>query len=323
MPQPTKSQIHVNRPLTNISVAYKNAREDFVADKVFPAIPVAKQSDLYYIYPRDQWLRTDAAKRSPGSESAGSGYDLETGSYRADVWALHKDVADQDRANQDAALDLDRDATEFVTEQLVLRREKEFVAKFFVASIWTGSTTGGDITPGTLWDASGSDPIADVRAQARAMKKKTGRKPNKLVVGPEVHDALVDNAAIIDRIKGGALPGRAALVTRQLLAQAFEVDDYLVAEAVENTAAEGQTFAGGHIFGKHSLLCYSESTPGLMKPTAGYIFVWTGLLGGREGLQMSRFRMEHLKSDRVEGEMAWDQKQVAADLGVFFKDVVS
>jgi len=323
MAQPTVRNVHVNRPLTNISVALLNDAQDFVADKVFPIVPVSKQSDLYYVYEKDAFMRSDAQKRAPGRESAGTGYELSTDSYRADVYAVHKDISDQERANSDEPLDADRDATEFLTHQMLIRREKQFVNDYFTTSIWNGSTTGTDVTPGTLWDASGSDPIVDVAAEIIAIKQKTGRRPNTLVVSEPVHMALKNNEAILDRISGGALPGRAAFVTRELLAQAFEVDNYVVASAVENTAAEGATFSGSHIFGKNALLCYSEQNPGLRKPSAGYIFTWTGLLGGAAGIQISRFRMEHLKSDRVEAEMAWDMKVVSAELGAFFSGCIS
>ena len=155
------------------------------------------------------------------------------------------------------------------------------------------------------------------------MKRKTGRKPNVLVVSGRVDDALRDNAAVLNRISGGALPGNPAMVTPQLLAMAFDVQSYIVAEAVENTAAEGQAFAGQEIFGKHALLLYAEQSPGLRKPSAGYTFTWTGLMGAAAGVQMSKFRMEHLKSDRIEAEASFDQKLVAADLGVFFANVIS
>jgi len=323
MPQPTVRNVHVNRPLTNISIAFMNAREDYIADKVFPMVPVSKQGDLYYKYDKDAWFRTDAKERAPGTESAGTGHGISTDSYYSKIYALHKDVSDPERANTDDPLNADRDATNLVTEQLLLLREKLFVSKFFGTSLWTGSVSGSDITPGTLWSASGSDPIKDVRTQSRAMKKKTGRKANTLVVSGEVHDALVDNAAILSRINGGALPSQPAMVTRQLLAQAFEVDNYLVAEAVENTAKEGQAFSGAHIYGKHALLCYSEPNPGLMKPSAGYIFGWTGLIGGAYAVEMSKFRMDQLKSDRIEGELAFDMKQISADLGVFFASVIA
>jgi hypothetical protein len=36
-----------------------------------------------------------------------------------------------------------------------------------------------------------------------------------------------------------------------------------------------------------------------------------------------KFRMEHLESDRVEGQLAFDNKAIATDLGYFFASVVS
>ena len=57
----------------------------------------------------------------------------------------------------------------------------------------------------------------------------------------------------------------------------------------------------------------------------GYTFLmWVGLFGaGALGTRILRFRMEHLKSDRVEGEMAYDQKVVAAECGAFMTGVIS
>ena len=34
MPQPTAGMVHVNAPLTNISVAYMQSRDEYIADKV-------------------------------------------------------------------------------------------------------------------------------------------------------------------------------------------------------------------------------------------------------------------------------------------------
>ena len=51
--QPTRSDLHVNRPLTNMSIAYRQDATDLVADRVFPAVPVKKQSDRYIVYTKD------------------------------------------------------------------------------------------------------------------------------------------------------------------------------------------------------------------------------------------------------------------------------
>ena len=61
-----------------------------------------------------------------------------------------------------------------------------------------------------------------------------------------------------------------------------------------------------------------------MTPSAGYTFSWVGHMGaGNEGGRIKQFRMEHLAADRVEIEMAWATKVVAADLGFFFGSIVA
>jgi hypothetical protein len=321
MPQPTAGDVHVNKPLTNISVAYLQDLDEFIADKVFPNVPVTKQSDRYFEYPKDQWFRTDAQKRGVGQESAGSGFEVDnTPNYFCDVYALHKDIDDQIRANVDAPLNIDADATEFVTRGLALRKEKDWASTYFTTSTWTGSTTGGDITPSTLWDASGSTPIADIRAQMASMKTKTGFYPNILLLSEDVWLKLQDNADFLDRI---AITQR-KIVTKDLLASVLGIEKVLTAAAVENTAKEGATASMSFLFTKDAALYYAQPRPSLMKPSAGYVFSWSGYLGASAmGNRIKRLRVDLKACDRIEGEMAYDMKQVAADLGVFFNNTIS
>jgi hypothetical protein len=61
-----------------------------------------------------------------------------------------------------------------------------------------------------------------------------------------------------------------------------------------------------------------------MTPTAGYTFSWTGLLGaGAEGNRIRSFRLEAIRSDRVEIDMSFDMKLVSGDLGGFFNGIVA
>ena len=52
---PSRGDVHVNRPLTNISIAFLQTQEAFVADRVFPNIPVTKQSDLFFTIDRGEF----------------------------------------------------------------------------------------------------------------------------------------------------------------------------------------------------------------------------------------------------------------------------
>lgn len=325
MPQPTRSQVHVNRPLTNMSVAFLQNADGFVARKIFKAIPVEKKSDLYFTYPKGQWYTDEMEERAPGTESSGSGYAVSTDSYACKVFAHHKDVADQIRSNQDDPLDQDREAAEFLTQKWLISQERKFVSHFFTTSIWTGSTTGGDITPGTLWDAASGNPVRDVKVQATAMAKKTGGyRPNILLVTRDVHDQITENADIKDRIKYvERITGKT--FTMQAMADLFGIEQYLISDAVYNSAKEGATASMSYIAtAKSAALYYAAPNVGLMTPSAGYTFDWTGYTGsGAQGQAISNFRMDNLKSDRFELEAAYDMKVVAADLGVYFSNVIS
>lgn len=321
MPQPQRSQVHVNRPLTNISIAFIQKASDFIADKVFPNVPVLKQSDKYFTYDKKSWFQTQAKKRGPGTESAGSGYNIDADSvYFADVWAVHKDVDDQTRENADQPLDMDRDATLFVTQQLMLRREKEFVRKYLQTGVWTGA--GGDYVPSPKWNAANSDPMGDIDELKSQIKKQTGFKPNTLLVSDDVFYALRNNPAVLDRIKYT----QRGIVTEELLASLFGVEKFLVASAVEDLDPEAVS-AGSDmqfLFANKFLLVHSSPSPSILTPTAGYIFSWIGLFGaGAAGNRIKTFRMEQLESDRIEGEMAFDMKLVASDLGVLGIDVLA
>lgn len=312
MSQPTRSDVHVNKPLTNISIAYIQDAKDFVADKVFPVVPVMKQSDRYFTYDKGYWFRTGAQKRAPSSESAGGGFHIDsTPSYFCDVLALHMDVDDQTRQNADQPIDMDRDATQFVTQNLLLKREIDFMSKYVKASLWTGAS---DFTPSIKWDQPTSIPIQDIDSLKSTIKSKTGYMPNTLVLARDTFQILKNNASILDRIKYT----QRGVVTEELLANLFGVDKLLVADAVLNSAAEGQSDNLDFLIANKALLVYAAPNPSILKPSAGYTFSWQGLFGaGAYGNRVSSFRMEHLKSDRIEGEMAYDQKVVGLDLGCY------
>lgn len=326
---PTPGDVHVNAPLTNISIAYIQNANNFIAARVFPNIPVAKQSDRYYTYDRGDFNRDEMEERAPGTESAGSGYRLDnTPTYYAPVYAFHKDIPDQVRSNADAVLNQDREATIFVTTKALIKREKIWVGRYFGSGIWTNDWTGVASAPSgnqvLRWSDANANPIEDVRLAKRTILQSTGFEPNVLTLGRSVFDALLDHPDIIDRIKYGQTPGSPAAADRDSLTRLFGVERIEVSNAIENTAKEGQAAAHSFIGGKHALLTYSAPAPGLMTPSAGYTFSWTGHMGaGNEGGRIKQFRMEPLASDRVEIEMAFDCKLVAADLGFFFGGIVA
>lgn len=324
MAQPTGSDIHVDKLLTDISVAYMQKEGDFI-HKICPVVPVAKQSDKFITYNKGDWLRSQMQPRARATESAGSGWGTSTSTYDCKVWALHKDIADQDRASQDAPVDLDRDAALFLAQQALLRLEKSFASAFLATSVWgNADQTGVSGTPGTnefkQWNDSASTPVKDIRTQKGVIKKATGMDANVFVVTRDVWDKLVDHADFVDRIKYS----ERGIVTEDLAAAVLGVERVVVINAVENTAAEGASFSGSFVATKKALLMYVAPRPSLLEPSACYNFVWTGYLGAAAAApQISSFRMDALKADRKEAELAFDMKVVASDCGVLFTSAIA
>lgn len=326
MPQPTRSQVHVDAILTNMSVAYMQKAENFIADKVFPVVPVDKQSDKYFSYDKNDWLRDEAQVRTDGTESVGSGYNISTATYYADVYAIHKDIGDQTRANADAPINVDREAAEFVTHRLLTRREIQFVSDFMTGGVW-GTTASGvsSSTPSagefTQWnDYTNSDPIEDIEAAKQGVLSVTGLEANTLVLGYEVFRQLKNHPDLVDRIKYTS----SQTITEDMLARMFDIERVLVSKAIKATNKEGATGAYSFTTGKSALLAHVASAPGLLTPSAGYTFQWTGVSGGLGAtIGTSSFRLDSLRATRIEAELAFDNKVVASDLGYFFQTAVA
>jgi hypothetical protein len=328
MPNPTVGDVHVNAPLTNISIAYLQNSLNFVAAKVFPNIPVAKQSDRYYTYDRGDFNRDEMQLRAPGTESAGGGYKIDnTPTYYAPVYAYHKDISDQVRANSDSVLAPDREATEYCTHKALIKREVLWATNYFSAGVWTTDITGVAAGPAAgqalQWNDANSNFITDIRTGKRTVLESTGFEPNTLVLGSQVFDTVIDHPDTVDRVKYGTQNQVSMVDVPELLAL-LKLERIFVMKAIRNTAAEGAANVHSFIGGKNALLCYSAPRPGIMTPSAGYTFSWNGMMGsGAEGGRIKRFRMEKLESDRVEIQMAFDPKLVAADLGYFFSGIIA
>ena len=312
---PTAGDVHVNRPLTNFAQKYLQQANAFVAMQAFPNLPVSMQSDTYYTFSRADFYRDEAAVRADGTESQGGGFTLSTDPYFAQVYSFHKLVTDRQRANADAAINLDESATQYVTHKLLIRRERQFVTNLFSTSLW-GTDQNVD------WTAASSDPIANVRTAIRTVQGNTGYRPNKMLIGRQAYDTLLDNDEILSRITGGSTNQMPAMVMRTLLAQLFELEQVFVMDSVVNTAIAGATESTGFIGGDNALVYYAPNTVGLEEPTAGVQFSWTGLLGNTAaGMRIRRFREESKQADKVEGDMAFDFKLVASELGYLFTSV--
>jgi len=334
MPNPTQSDLHINAPLTQVSVAYIQESSDYIAHRIFPKLPVNHQTDVFWKYSKSDWRRRERnLKRAPATESKGGGWKMDTDTYRCDVYAFHKDIDDQTRANADSNFSIDSDATRFVTNQLMLGRDIDWCDTFFSTGIWDTEKTGVASSPSgdqfIQWSDDASDPIGDITSWALDFRQLTGKKPRILVLGAQVLVTLMNHPDILDRIKYT----QKGVVTEDLLAELFGIPQVVTAYATwtdvdEELDARAQDADASYEFiadPKAAAFYYTPPSPSLQEPSAGYTFTWKGYQGkgNAEGITVDRFRLRRTKVDRVEAEVTYDMKVVSPDCGVFIADAVA
>jgi hypothetical protein len=322
MPNPTAGSLHVDGLLTDFSVGFVQGSDKFVADKVFPLVPVMKRSDRYAIYNQSDFQRDDVAVRESGAPAARVGYRTDhTNTYYCSEFALEFAVGDDVRANQDGPYNVDEDAVKYLAQKMLIRRELDFVTKFMsTQEIWDGSSDGQNLISGTdytAWSNAASTPIEDILKEQSLVEQKTGFLPNKLVLNRQVWNDLMQHPDIVDRVKHTS----DAPISQGIVARLMGLDEILVAAAISSTNAEGMTNAGSYIVKDNALLVYAPSSPGLMTPSGGYTFAWNGLLAGANyGQVIERYREDKVVADVFRIRAAWDQKVITAACGVLFEN---
>ena len=321
---PSRAQLHTNRPLTNISIAFFQQAERFIANRVFPIVPVGKSTDTFYTIPRGEMNRLEVQRRSRGAKPALTNHQVETDTFSCDIYGLAEAITDEDRSDTDLPLNLETQVTQLLTTQGLINREQSWVTNYFQTGIWstdiTGVASGPTGSQVLQWNDDASTPIEDVEAGKTAILQSTSFMPNTLVLGHQVYAVLRNHPDIVDRINRGQTTG-AAVTDLQVLAAVFGVDRVLVSQGVINTATEGQDASHSFIAPNRALLCYSAPNPGLRIPTAGYTFAWN--VYSANGMRMRTVRDDIASSDLVIMDDAYDQKLVSADLGYFFNSIVA
>jgi hypothetical protein len=220
--------------------------------------------------------------------------------------------------------------TKFCMQRMLIRKDRFFTTQYIKTGLWGTDCTGtaggtpGSTTPAFWNDDANGDPFTDVATAQTTVLQNTGFEVNTFLQTFPVYQALRKHPLLIDRIKY-TTRADASKITPELMAGAFDVDRVLVSKAVYNSAAEGNTASYSFISGKNALLAHVAPEPGLMIPTAGYTFAWSGFTNmNTMGVRVSQIPLPWLGlgTVRTEAEMAFDMVAVGTDLGYYFSAIV-
>ena len=335
MSQPTAESVHQDTHLTNISIAYKP--QMFIAERMFPNVPVNKQSDYYYVFLKGAWFRLEAGVVAPGGEPNFSGYVIGGGQYMAKKHGLGTYVPIEVINNADDPLNPMETGTRYVTSKVLLEKEYEAASAVLAGSVYTNEE---DVEGGwaATQDGSGNTFIEDIHKGKEAIRKLIGRYPNVLELDAGTLNQLKREYTVLERIKYTGTQGKPADVTARTLAELFELDEVLIAGAIYSDAeetADGTDFNTVDMWEKNpgkgsALLFYRPDAPALEEPAMGYTYNWkAGLAGAQNVIKQDVYRIiQRWYEDKRD---AWglkcteyfDIKVTCADAGYLFYDTIA
>ena len=307
---PLSNQIHVNKALENISVAYKV--ENLVADQFTSTVPVMHESDSYFVYTKDNF-RLERDLRAVGGRAAEVSYNVSTSTYRLNEHALVARVPDRLKANADKAIRLDIEATEDLTGRIMLRREERLANLLTTVGSWSNTS----LTSTLAWtqNTTLSDPLIAVDSASSVITQNSGKMPNTLLINHRTYLGAKEHKSVVDRIKYTSPES----VGEALLARLFGTDRLLVGRAIRNTADENLTDTMAYIWSDVAVLAYVERSPGLRRPSAVYTMQKnTGGAGG--AYRVRTWRDEETESDMIECSSMFQHRAIASDCAYLLVD---
>lgn len=301
---PTVDQsVHVDRLLSEVSVKYQNS--EYIADRVFPIVPVKQSSNLYRVYQRN--FRIPETKRAQKALAREFNFDVSNASYILEEHALKQYIGDDEQDNYDIG-DLRADMTNELTDALMRMREKK-VADLFTSTNWSlnfsmaASNTFANSTvtsyPVQIFDTAATTVIAN-----------SGYKPNFVILPREVFVAVKNHTMTVDRIKYTS-----AEISESMIAGMLGVAEVLTPIASYDSSQPGVTEAISGIYADIAFMGYKPAAPGPLQPSCGYIFE-------KNIPRVRRWREEERRAEAIEVDMMFQPKIVASLTGYLILNAV-
>lgn len=261
-----------NPELTAIAIGYKNRDVDLIADEVLPRIPKGSLkfsftkysvTDAYTVPSTRVGRKSDPTMVDFGGtlihdECEDFGLDDLVPNVEQEAW--------EKSAKQVGVVSPLNKSTSLLTSLVQLDREIRVANKVFNASSYSAGLQA-TLSGTSQWsDYTNSNPVVSINEALDTMLVRA----NTLVFGQATWTKLRMHPKVVQAIYPSGNNG-AGVVTRQQLAELFEVQRILVGAGFANTAKKGQTPVMSRVWGKHaSALFLSKDLADQDQPTFGF-----------------------------------------------------
>ena len=304
------SDVHVNVPLTNFALQFRNRA--FVAEQVFPVVPVVKESDVYYTFSREE-LRDVDTLRAAGALAKEIEWIPATATYTAEEYSLRHLLPDRIINNADSPVRPKINTTAKIMKWLMLGQEKRIQA--------IGQNSGNvvaTVSASPKWDGSSPTIEKDIDTAKDSVRNHAGVEPNTILFAENVKDVVKRDTTLRDLIRYVINIGsgnRDLLMNGELPPVMFNLA-IIIAGATEDTSKVGASSSIAKIWNDAVPVFYREMAVSLDALSWGYTM--------RVQQSIIRtYRDEHRKGIYVEGSIIQDEKLVTSNAATLITDVLT
>lgn len=307
---PQIGDVHVNQPLTNFALQFRNRA--FVAEEVFPIVPVLKESDVYYTFSREE-LRDVDTRRASGALAKEVEWVPSTASYTAEEYALRHLLPDRIINNADSPVRVRMNTVAKLMKWIMLGQEKR------VETIAQNTNNAvASVASSPKWDGTSPTIEKDIDTAKDSVRNNAGVEPNAILLAENVKDVVKRDSTLRDLVRYVINMGagnKDLLMNGELPPVMFNLA-IIIAGAVEDTSKIGQSSSISKIWQDSVPVFYREMAPSLDAITWGYIMRVQNPI-------VTTYRDDPRKGEWIEASILQAEKLVSTAAANLITDVLS
>lgn len=249
MSQMNTSQARVIDPILSSVARGYEGQFPLIADLLFPQVPVTARGGKIIVFGREQFQVINSV-RAPGADTK----SIQIG-YGSDNYSLVDNrlmgkvpVELMQEASAVPGIDLASDTIYTVQANMSLEREVHAAALARSAGAYA---TGNKVTISgatNFWTHADSDPFVVIETAKEAIRKKTGRRPNLMELGPVVLSALRTHPKVLGKLSTSTDRTPATIAQLQAL---FEIERIVEGQSIVDVDG-----AFNDVWGNDAILAY-------------------------------------------------------------------
>ena len=281
-----QSAVVVNPILSLTVMRFMQDPKGFVGMRLLPLFLTAEQAANYYVFDAENVLGVPTnIRRGPSAPYARTTTKLSSDLYGTQEYGIENPVDDKTRRKYARAMNADKAAVMKGAATILINHELRSKALAMSAGVSHAS-------PATQWDQAGSTPVQDVDAAKEFIHAQTGMEANYMQVDRDTFNVLKEHPQILEKIKYT----QRGIVTTDILAAVFGVDQFVVAGSLQATNNEGQALTPAAIWGDSVIIAVVNPDNNMESPNFGRTFGWIGEVGP-DGVIVESYRDDSVRSD--------------------------